>query len=72
MGAELLADLRQRLTQLPLLSYSNPACDGTLALNRTIRTFASDWRLRAVQEFSVEAFQRPDGRNGRIDWLLKC
>jgi hypothetical protein len=71
MSAELLDDLRERLTQIALPTYGHPAGFGTIALNNAIRKFASDRRLGAIQEYSVEAFRRPDGYNGRIDWVIK-
>lgn len=64
MNAELLDDLRERLVQVALPTYAHPAGYGTIALNNAIRTFASDRRLGAIQEYSVEAFRRPGASIG--------
>ncbi len=40
-------------------------------LGREILRFSHESRLIAVKEFAAEFMTRKDGRQGRIDWLLR-
>lgn len=66
-----LEELRRRLHALDLPRRPIHAGIGTGQINDEIVKFACDLHLTRVEEYAADFMIRKDGRQGRIDWLLK-